>query len=86
MSRPALEALEKRLGEAEEVALSLLYSDRSSLLRKESSRQPRHSAVECEGVCVAVACDIEEDRQERKVEFYLLPMDSNHPEKDRWTR
>jgi hypothetical protein len=86
MSRPALEALEKRLGEAEEVALSLLYSDRSSLLRKESSWQPRHGAVECEGVCVAVACDIEEDRQQRKVEFYLLPMDSNHPEKDRWTR
>ena len=84
-SRPALEDLEKKLQQAEEVALSLLYSDGTSLLRKESSRQQHCGDVECEGVCLALACG-GGDGECKKLEFYLLPMDANQPAINQWTR
>ena len=84
-SQPALEGLEKKLQQAEEVAISLLYSDGTSLLRKESPQQQHCGDVECEGVCLALACEGGGGGC-KTLEFYLLPMDANRPAINQWTR
>ena len=86
MTSSQCNALAELVTTTKRVAVTLYFSDGSSLLRPAKKSRGQSSPVDVEGVSLAIPTNQSNGEPAPTVSFYLLPMDRHLPEVDAFTK